>query len=218
MKRKNKLTFFVSVEGEVSEIEYLKRLKLLINNEKNFTYNVDFVMKPKKPISFLKVYGNGYYEFPYYHIVDMESNSSADRTKFKNIINDILKARKKFDVQYNLAYTNYCFELWLILHKKAFTAPKNNKFNYKDEIVSLYNLNTKKVSCWENLKEEKTVKDIMKQINLDDVYRAIDNAKQIQSFNLRNHKAKKIDDITYYENNPSLSLHEFVEYIITKCK
>lgn len=210
--RKINNTFYVSVEGE-SELKYLDRVQELINNG-DYPYRVKFVKKKENPTSFAKATFTGYSEFPYYHICDYEGNSSEDIIKFTHIMDNIKDARSITKVGYKLAYTNLCFELWLILHKKLFNRIITNKEDYKAEINNVYNLNC---LSWEDIKKEQSLSKILKQISIDDIKVAISNAKRIENNNQQTQQLTEYKNSKYYKSNPSLNLHEFIEMVLNKC-
>lgn len=117
-------------------------------------------------------------------------------------------------VGYRLAYTNLCFELWLILHKKPLNRVIVNKEDYKAEINSVYNLNC---LSWDDVKKEQNLAKILKQITIDDIRVAIDHAKQIDKNNQKTQQQSQYKNSKYYRNNPSLNLHEFIEMVLDKC-
>lgn len=213
MKLKTNNTFYVSVEGE-SELRYLKKLKQLINDG-DYAYKVEFIAKKDSPLSFAKSKNNGFIEFPFYHICDYEGNSLAEIKKFTSIMDDIKDARKVVKVEYNLAYSNLCFELWLILYKVKFSKKLTNKEDYLNEINKIYDLNC---SSWENLKAAHNMDKIMNQITIDDILRAIKNAKEIQKYNFNTYKIIEYKKSKYYKENPSLNINEFVEFVFNVCK
>lgn len=54
-----------------------------------------------------------------FHVQDIEDYHDKEQlNKFKLIVDDIEKAKKECNISsYDLAYSNYTFDLWMILHK-----------------------------------------------------------------------------------------------------
>lgn len=211
MKKANK-TFYVSTEGD-GELLYLDKLQQLINNG-DYHYTVKFVKKKTKPTSFVKSNFNGYKEFPYFHICDYEGNTDENIKKFTHIMDDVKEARIIKKCKYNLCYTNFCFELWLILHKTRYRKSYANKQNYKDDINTLYDCN---FNSWDDVKKEDNVKSILNSITMPDVINAISYAKELESFNSKNWHLQEYKGTKYYKENPSLNLHAFIEFVLKKC-
>lgn len=212
MTRKINNTFYVSVEGEC-ELMYLERLQELINSG-DFSSSLRFIKKKDNPVSFAKSTATGYNEYPYYHICDYEGNKREDVIKFTHMLDDIKDARLITKVGYKLSYTNLCFELWIILHKKCLNKSFVNKSDYKDEINKVFNTD---FNSMEELKKEQNFKKILKEISIKDIQYAIKNAKNIQSINEETQTISEYKGTEYYKNNPSLNLHEFVELVLKKC-
>ncbi len=219
MQKKTTNTFYVSVEGENSERLYLDWLEKQIN-QSNAQKNVKFVKKPELPISFAKTFVRGFEEFPLFHICDYEGETKDDEFRFKKIIDDINTARKikgkekKRQIKYNLCYTNLCFELWLILHKKKFNKPCNNKKDYLPEINELFGLNIKN---FKEVKEKDNVEKILNQLTLNNVFDAIKNAKTLMKQCGEVNECKEYSGFKYFPQQPSLNLHEFFELVLKAC-
>lgn len=52
------------------------------------------------------------------HICDIESNGEYHTDKFQNILKEMSEVKKQKNINYQLGYSNFTFELWIILHKK----------------------------------------------------------------------------------------------------
>ena len=124
-KRKEKRVFYLSVEGVNCEKQYFEHLQKLINQSSQARYGVEFVIKaqisPKsmyKRISVLPVdrYGRNQ-KIPYLHIQDIEDYKNTEaRRKFEGTLDDMRWVRRQSGVPYELGYSNYTFELWMLLH------------------------------------------------------------------------------------------------------
>lgn len=78
-------------------------------------------------------------KLPYIHVQDIEDyNSEFHRKKFYGMIDEMRDAEDEFRITYELGYSNYTFELWMLLHvadmnhavldRKAYLAPIRDKF------------------------------------------------------------------------------------------
>lgn len=106
------------------------------------------------------------------------------------------------------AYTNVCFDLWLVLHKKDHFASVSSNDAYVKDIIELYNLPKDS-----DIKSKKIIETILSQITLEDVKNAISRAKQICNRKLPS-DAIKINFEKYFDN-PDLSIHNFIEAVIS---
>jgi hypothetical protein len=90
------------------------------------------------------------------HWFDYESNEPAHQIQFQTTLGRMRKAQKeKLCEKYNLGYSNFTFELWIILHKsncygsfihrKQYIKPINSTFSENfvnlDEFKHEYNFN-----------------------------------------------------------------------------
>ena len=67
--------------------------------------------------------------------------------------------------------TNYCFDLWLILHKEDYFHPVSHQDDYANDLRRVFGL-----SADANIKKEANVNRIVSQINLSDIITAIKRA------------------------------------------
>lgn len=213
MTRKTKKTFFVSVEGE-SEILYLAHIQNLINNG-DFPYLIKIISKKEKPTSFAKAKYIGYSEFPFFHLCDYEGDSEQDIKIFKGVLDNLALAKKIVKVGYNLGLTNICFELWLILHKQDCSQTISVKTNYLDILNKAYKTNFK---SWKEMKKHENMLKIINAIELKDVLSAIERAKKITSKNNKLFTEQEYKKYKYFRENPSLSIHSFIELIFKECR
>ena len=72
-----------------------------------------------------------------------------------------------------LGYTNYCFDLWLILHKEDYFDIVQNQDAYADKLRQVFGL-----AADANIKKEKRVTEIVNQIGLSDIKNAIQRGKK----------------------------------------
>lgn len=114
MKTTRKYHF--SVEGE-TEKWYLDWLQKTINNESSATHKVLIESKiEKNPLKRAKSMGV-LSKIEITHLFDYESNDDVHTIQFIKTL-DLLKESSKQGKQlkYHLAYSNFTFELWMVLH------------------------------------------------------------------------------------------------------
>lgn len=115
--RKENRTYYFSVEGE-TEQWYLEWLQRMINAEPNAKYTVKFDSKIQKdPLSRVKrmtIVG----KTEITHIFDYESEEEIHAKQFKTVLERMKNAQNTGkDIKYHLGYSNFTFELWIILHR-----------------------------------------------------------------------------------------------------
>lgn len=107
--------YALTVEGE-TEKWYFLWLKDRINEYEARTYNASIVPKVQQsPRSFYK--GTNRKITPEaFHICDVESEESCHIDRFHRILKEMKEAKTLKNISYHLGYSNFTFELWMILH------------------------------------------------------------------------------------------------------
>lgn len=206
--------YTLTVEGE-TEKWYFLWLKDQINNCEDRIYNVSIVPKVQQsPRSFYK--GTNAKVTPEaFHICDIESTSSVHVEKFQGILKEMKEAKSLKKIKYHLGYSNFTFELWIILHKKNCFGAFNNRKQY---LIPLQQCFQEKFEDLGHYKQETTFKRCLDKLSLDDVKAAIKRSRQLTLQNENNeNKIIKYSGYSYYRENPSLSINEIVEKILTEC-
>ena len=213
---KEKRTYYFSVEGE-TEQWYLEWLQKTINAENSAAYLVKLDSKiQKNPMSRAKqmtIIG----KTTIAHIVDVESNEHAHVQQFQETLKRMKDAQKAGkNIVYRLGYSNFTFELWMILHKYDCYS----SYSYRDQYLAP--LNRAYDEHFENLKQykqESNYKRILSKLTLDDVRQAIKRSKAIiKQNNEHGHRLQRYCNYEYYSENPSLSVWECIEQILKDCK
>ncbi|CAN2326890.1 RloB domain-containing protein [Fusobacterium sp. oral taxon C10] len=213
MKEKRK--YYFSVEGETEKL-YLKRLQSIINNTLESQYNVDLYSKIEKdPCSYVKQLSI-INKTKVTHIIDKESEIPSHKEEFKKNLDKMKEAEKLKKIEYQLAYSNFTFELWIILHKCNCFNPLNDRKEYLSYINKVYNKNFQSLRDY---KKEENLKKILDELNIDDVIAAVKRAKLIteKNFQEKKEKKEKYRGYTFYNENPSLSVHKIIEQILKDC-
>lgn len=205
--------YVLTVEGETEKIYFL-RLRDQINNVEYRKYNVSIVPKVEQsPRSFYKG-TNAKITPEVMHICDIESNDEYHESKFHNILKEMREAKKSKNIKYQLGYSNYTFELWIILHKKDCFGPLPNRKKYLDPIQRCFN---EKFEDLDHYKNQDTFKRCLSKLSINDVITAIKRAEKISKYNKENNKLKTFSGYSYYYENPSLSINEVVKKILIEC-
>ena len=147
MITKESRQFNISVEGINCEKMYFEYLAKLINSSGRNTYNLKVDPRKMSPMEYAKRNAHkpmekrkGNKRIPYIHVQDIEDYyDEFQRTKFYGMIDEMRTAEGEFGIIYELGYSNYTFELWMLLHvadmshavlnRKAYLAPINRWFH-----------------------------------------------------------------------------------------
>ncbi|CQR52626.1 RloB family protein [Paenibacillus riograndensis] len=213
--RKLNKKYYFSVEGE-TEKWYLDWIKHLINSDPAAIYTVSIDSKkekdPVKRAKSLTVLS----ETVITHWFDYESSEAVHTKQFKETL-DALKKTSTFkkQIKYKLGYSNFTFELWMILHKRNCNTALTHRRQYLQWINGAYEEDFAELSDY---KEEGNFKRVLRKISLEDVKVAITRAKNIMRKNeeagLTLHEYK---GYRYYKENPSLLVHESIEKMLKDC-
>ena len=178
-KKLETLKYVFTVEGE-TEQWYFEWLRDEINACPERTYNVAIDAKVQQsPRKFYKsVTAKATPRVT--HICDMESNEQVHVDKFKNILSEMKEARTEKKITYTLGYSNYAFELWMVLHKRDCNGILAHRRNYLDPIQRAFG---EKFENLDHYKNEDDFKRCLKKLTLDDVKAAISRAEGITARN-----------------------------------
>ena len=214
--RKENRTYYFSVEGE-TEQWYLEWLQRMINVYPAARYTVKLDSKIQKdPLARVKRL-TIVDKTEITHIFDYESEEPVHVQQFKAVL-DRMKAAQDSgkNIKYQLGYSNFTFELWIILHKTNCNGTLTHRRQYLTPLNQAYD------QQFENLdqyKHEDNFKRILDQLTLDNVRKAIQRSKTIMQRNqeagyiLQQYKRYK-----YYKENPALSIWESIEKILRECE
>ncbi|MDQ2087758.1 RloB family protein [Herbivorax sp. ANBcel31] len=138
LKKKTKKYYF-SVEGE-TEKWYFDWLQEKINSEPDAKCKVNIEKEkcknPKSWVKKLKIFS----KISITNVFDYEGNDKEHVENFKRTLKLMKEASQLGkQIKYNLGYSNFTFELWMILHKIDFNKPLSNRDQYLQYINSAYN-------------------------------------------------------------------------------
>ena len=206
--------YLLTVEGW-TEKWYFEHLKYLINASPKTKSKVKWEPKIRKsPYKYAKPIPD-LYPIQAFHICDYESNDQVHVEQFEKILKELKEARKiKKNILYELGYSNYAFELWMILHKIPYLTSVADRTKYLKGINTAYNEN---FQFLDDYKEERNFKRLLSKIDIEDVKRAITNANAIRFYNEGAHTLVENFGFKYYKDNPDLTIHKCVEKILHTC-
>lgn len=215
-KMKSNRKYYFTVEGE-TEQGYLRWLQKQINSETAAKYTVTLdcpIQKnPLKRAKSLVVTGKTVIT----HIFDYESHEEVHTTQF----HDALDAMKKSEslgkqIKYQLGYSNFTFELWMVLHKMDCNGSLTHRRHYLVPINRAYNEN---FDSLDQYKQEANFRRILGKITLVEVKEAIIRAKSIMQRNAENDcTLYQYKGYEYYKENPALAIWESIEKILKDCE
>ncbi len=209
--------YYFSVEGE-TEKWYFEHLQELINNSGEIPFKVNFDIKINKSIVSRAKSISAIYSTKAFHICDYESNEEVHRLQFERVLEELKTVRKiNKKINYKLGYSNFAFDLWIILHKIQQKGSFIHRRQYVRGINRAFNENFQFI---DDYKEEKNFKRILSKITLEDVISAVNNGKEIRKMNEENYQCnyRKYGQFEYYTENPDMTINECVEQILKECK
>ena len=206
--------FVFTVEGE-TEQWYLQWLANKINKCENRRYNVSIDVKVEQsPKKYYKTV-NAKSAPEIFHVCDVESNDPVHVEKFQKILSEMKEAKAQKKITYRLGYSNYSFELWMVLHKRNCNGTLSHRRQYLEHINKAFG------ESFENLdqyKHEDEFKRCLGKISLDDVREAVRRADEICSNNKKDGKTLlQYKGFSYYKENPALSIHKVISMMFTEC-
>lgn len=229
MNRRESVKFCMSVEGENCEKLYFEHLARIINNSGRNKYNLKIDPKKMEPDAFAKRYKHlprGVYipkgkkkerELPFIHIQDIEDYYNQEQLhKFQKMIAKLREAESNSNLRYLLGYSNYTFELWVLLHVTDFTSPVSDRTSYLNPINKYFSRSF--VSLNEFKKESEFQKILDEYITLDSVFQAIQRAKRIVEHNKeQGNVCEEYKRFKFYHDNPDTTVHDVVQLVFEVC-
>ena len=214
---KETLKYFFSVEGE-TEFWYFEKLQDLINHNQIAEYSAKFDCKiQKNPLKRAKgLISLG--KTAITHVCDFESEEPEFRIRFEETLSLMKNAQSNQvgkRLTYNLGYSNFAFELWMVLHKAECNAPLTHRHQYLNPINNAFQENFRSLDQY---KSESNFKRILSKITISDVQDAIRRSTRIMENNAHvGYSYQQFKGYRYYLENPSLSIWESIEKILHDC-
>ena len=216
-ERKEIRKFVFTVEGETEKL-YFEWLQDTINACEESKYNVSIVAKVQQsPKKYAKTV-NAMSTPKITHICDYESNDDVHVNKFKRILSELNEANstigKKF--RYDLGYSNFTFELWMVLHKNTCNGILTDRTKYLSHINKAYG---EHFEVLDHYKRESDFKRCLSKLCIDDVRQAIHRSKRIMDYKVASGERKEqYKGFEYYKENPALTIWKSVEAILQECE
>lgn len=216
--RKETKKYYFSVEGE-TEKWYLQWLQNAINSNPNTQYKVKLDCPIQKdPLKRAKgLIALGKTEIT--HVLDYESEEPIHVQQFRTALDRMKEAQSNRvgkGITYHLGYTNFTFELWIVLHKADCNGILAHRRQYLAPINRAYKENFENLDQY---KHEDNFKRVLSKLTLDDVREGIRRAKAIMQKNKEDgFVLKHYKGYSYYKESPSLSIWETIEKILKDCK
>ena len=225
MSRSESRQFYMSVEGANCERLYFEHLAKIINHSSQHKYNLKIAPKAMSPMQYAKRTAykpvdrrRSGKDLPYIHIQDIEDYYDAEqRQKFYRIIDEMRTAEQTFGISYCMGYSNYTFELWMLLHVADMTASVANRGAYLRSINQYFKRKYISLDEFKNAAEFQRILDEF--ITLDTVFDAVRRAERIVVDNATQSKNKiGYRGVTFYPDNPDITVHEVVQMIFDVCE
>ena len=216
MRRETRKYYF-SVEGE-TEQWYLQWLQNTINSDPNAQYTVKLDCPIQSdPLKHAKGFiALGRTEI--IHVFDYESGEPIHVQQFRTTLDRMKESqstRVGKNIKYVLGYSNFSFELWIVLHKANCNGVLGHRRQYLAPINRAYEENFENLDQY---KHEGNFKRVLSKLTLKDVRTAIQRARSI----MQNNQAcgwilQQYKSYCYYNENPSFSIWEAIEKILEEC-
>lgn len=203
--RKPELLYIVGCEGKNQEKKYFERVQYIINSIPSRRWNVLF--------DFAEPFGGNSR-----CVVERTINKSIGKSN-KVAVFDYDGKRKEYEEALELAKenkielgnTNYCFDLWLILHKEDYFHSVSHQDDYANDLRRVFGL-----LADSNIKKEANVNRIVSQIDLSDIITAIKRADKIVQDNLKKTQHLTPNTQIAYYDNPDTQMHIALKTIFHK--
>ena len=214
IKRKSILKYYFSVEGE-TEKWYLDWLQDEINKNpaagSRVSFNCQIQQNPLKRAKSLTITD----KVEIWHLSDYESDEEVHMKQFTETMDRMAETKDlKKQITYKFGYSNFTFDLWIILHKMDCRGAFSHRRQYITPINKAYE------ESFENMdefKREANFKRCLMQLSLEDVISAVNRAKAIMKINAQNgYTLHQYKGYSYYKENPSLMLWEIIEKILVE--
>lgn len=223
MVRKESRQFNISVEGINCEKMYFEHLAKLINSSNESKYNLKISPRKMSPLEYAKrnahrpVEQRGNKKLPYIHIQDIEDfYDDFQRTKFYKVIDEMRIAEDTFGISYELGYSNYTFELWMLLHVADMSHSVQNRYAYLSSLNKYFNRSFAHIDDFKRADEFQKILDEF--VTLDSVKSAVARAEMITEGNEKDKKKQEVyRGFSFYRDNPDITVHEVVKMIFDVC-
>lgn len=151
------------------------------------------------------------------HIFDYESAEPVHAQQFNTTLERMKLAQDSGkNIKYQLGYSNFTFELWVILHKADCNGHLTYRRQYLEYLNRAYGENFEDLNKYKN---ENNFKRILSSLTLTDVREAIRRSEVILQTNKDNgYVIQRYKGYEYYRENPSLSIEKTIAKILSDCQ
>lgn len=213
-RRKTNEQFFISCEGECEKF-YFEHLQKLINTCEKRKANCKIYAKKKQPKDLVLGFGLAKLDLPFMSARDIEDNSPYHVKLFHEYLDEIKYCTTVLKAKTFIAgYSNFAFELWIILHRKVFDFQILDRTKYLSHINSSFGFS---FSTMDEYKKEDNFKSLLETISLEDVKKAIENARSSRKTKKSACKIVKYSDFEYDSVDPATNIDSLVSFILDKC-
>lgn len=202
--KRPQLLCVLGCEGENQERLYFQKIQELINKNEKRTHDLTFL------------YAEPFGGDPKC-VVERTLTRSIGKTNKASVFDYDGKTKKyeeaidlAMEHQIVLGYTNYCFDLWLLLHKENYTQTVSNQDGYANELRKAYGLRK-----GANIKKKDQVEKMMEQINMEDVLTAIARAEKMACAHSKKAAHRTSQGFEYYDN-PDTQIHNMLNLLFQK--
>lgn len=206
--------YYFSVEGETEQL-YLEWLEKAINACSDGGWRVSFNVKVQKdPLSFVKGL-TIQSEAKIFHFCDYESSEEQHQRQFERSMDRMVEAEDLGkQVEYQFGYSNFTFDLWIVLHKADCYGCINDRHQYLDKINSAFSEDFENMDKY---KKKDNFKRCLSKLTLDDVRNAVLRSEKIMSHNAKFNSFVKYKKFKYYRENPALEVGTIIGGILKDC-
>jgi hypothetical protein len=189
--RNSKVTkqYFFSVEGE-TEKWYLSQINSMSNIKCKVSFDIKVQIDPLKGFKTF-YHGNKFDDGEINQLIDYESNDSIHVKRFIPCIDRMRSAEQLSQhAKFILGYSNFTFELWIILHRVSFNTSCLVRTQYLQPLNNAFNTHFENL---DQFKKEKSFERVLNMLDINDVISATIRAKGI----MQNNKAVGFKELEY---------------------
>lgn len=150
-----------------------------------------------------------------YHLSDYESDEPVHVQQFSTTMDRMKQASSIKQITYKFGYSNFTFDLWIILHMADCNGYISHRDNYIKPLNRAY---SESFESMDEYKHEDNFKRCLAKLQLSHVIDAVNRAQAIMQRNKENgYILHQYKGYKYYMENPSLAIWEAIEKILKDC-
>ena len=117
-------------------------------------------------------------------------------------------------IKYQFGYSNFTFDLWIVLHKADCNGMLTDRSKYLEKINSAY---SEKFETMGKYKTRDNFAGCLAKLTLDDVCNAVKRSEKIMRSNKELYNLMSYKKFSYYRENPSLEVGTIIGSILREC-